>query len=102
MTREHILAKLKAKQPDIAERYGVEIFGLVGSWARGEAGPDSDIDVVYRIIDREKFTSVPWSIGALWSEFQDMFGRKVDVIDWGGLAPRHKHVMEKDIIEFYG
>ncbi len=102
LSRNYIISKLKALRPEIAERYGVEIFGLVGSWARDEAKPGSDIDVVYRILDKKKFSSVSWSIGALWNEFQDKFDCDVDVIDWDALNPRHRRVMQKELVKFYG
>ncbi len=102
MSQEHILNTLSKLRPRLEQKYGVEIFGIVGSWARNTASPDSDIDIVYRIKNIEKFASVPWNIGALWNEFQNTFECDVDIIDWEALLPRHKDIMQKDLVTFYG
>ncbi len=39
---------LRRELPVLQERYGVESLGLFGSYARGEAGPESDLDVLVR------------------------------------------------------
>lgn len=45
MTLDEALAKLRAAKP-LLDRYGVARVGVFGSTARGEAGPDSDVDVL--------------------------------------------------------
>ena len=37
---------LREYKPELQRRFGVESIALFGSTARGEAGPDSDIDVL--------------------------------------------------------
>jgi len=46
MTKEMILAFLTTHKEELHERYGVERIGLFGSYARDEATPQSDIDLV--------------------------------------------------------
>lgn len=46
MNRQHTLQTLKTAKPVLAERFGVTRLALFGSTARGEARPDSDVDVV--------------------------------------------------------
>ena len=45
MNRQQTLQTLKAARPVLAERYGVTRLALFGSTARGEAHPDSDVDI---------------------------------------------------------
>jgi predicted nucleotidyltransferase len=45
MTLDEALTKLRAAKP-MLDRYGVARVGVFGSTARGEAGPDSDVDVL--------------------------------------------------------
>ncbi len=43
------LRLLREAAPEIKRRFGVRSIGLFGSAARGEAGPDSDVDVLVEI-----------------------------------------------------
>lgn len=45
MTRADVIARLRAMEPRL-RAHGVEALYLYGSYARDEAGPDSDIDVL--------------------------------------------------------
>lgn len=45
MTLDEALTKLRAAKP-LLDRYGVARVGVFGSTARGEATPDSDVDVL--------------------------------------------------------
>ena len=48
--RDKVMAVLRAKRDEIEQRYGLRMIGIVGSVARGDAGPESDIDVFVDII----------------------------------------------------
>ncbi len=74
MTKEEILQKLKEHKPYIEERYGVEKIGLFGSYARGEATKESDIDIFVRF-DEPKFRK----IAGLWNFLEDLYRIKVDL-----------------------
>lgn len=53
--------------------YNVRVFG---SAARGEAGPDSDVDF---LVDLEPGRSL-FDLGGLLMDLQDLLGRDVDVV----------------------
>ena len=74
MTKEEILQKLKEHKSYIEERYGVEKIGLFGSYARGEATKESDIDIFVRF-DEPKFRK----IAGLWNYLEDLYRIKVDL-----------------------
>ena len=46
MDRQQVIETLRAAKPVLAERYGVTRLALFGSTVRGEARPDSDVDIV--------------------------------------------------------
>lgn len=46
MDRDEALRLLSDQKVEIRRRFGVKSIALFGSTARGEAGPDSDIDVL--------------------------------------------------------
>lgn len=60
----------------IAADYGIKTIYLFGSYARGEATADSDID--FRI-DAPGIDSL-FQMGALYADLEDAFGKKFDLI----------------------
>ena len=40
---------LQTERPYLAEKYGVTVVGLFGSYVRGEQEPDSDIDILIEL-----------------------------------------------------
>ena len=70
---------LQEKREDIlriAERHGAYNVRVFGSVARGEAGPDSDIDL---LIDAGPVCS-SWFPAGLIIDLEDLLGRRVDVV----------------------
>lgn len=77
---------LKSKRSEIlrlAARHGVKNLRVFGSVARGEAGPDSDVDF---LVDMEADRSY-LDIGGFLMDAQTLLGRKVDVVTEPGLHP---------------
>jgi uncharacterized protein len=68
----------------IAERYGARNVRLFGSTARGDAGLDSDVDV---LVDLEPGRSL-LDLGGLQMDLQELLGYGVDVVTEAGLRPR--------------
>jgi len=46
MTKENILKYLSAHKEEFKEKFGVVNIGLFGSYARGDANENSDVDIV--------------------------------------------------------
>lgn len=86
---------------DLIKRYHITRLNVFGSAARGELGPESDIDL---LVEFEKSHSP--SMGGM-VEIQDAFrklfgGRKVDVATLSILNnPYRKRAIEKDMEELY-
>lgn len=55
MTREDIIAKLKETSPALRVE-GVTALAIFGSRARGDARPDSDLDVLIDIDPKSRFS----------------------------------------------
>jgi hypothetical protein len=81
---DELLGKKRAEILHIAARYGARNVRIFGSVARGEAGPESDIDV---LVDLEPGRSL-FDLGGLLMDLQELLGRKVDVATEKGLRPR--------------
>ncbi|HEY0141069.1 MAG TPA: nucleotidyltransferase family protein [Thermoanaerobaculia bacterium] len=78
----------------IAHRHGVQTIRVFGSVARGDAGPESDIDF---LIDAGQDVP-PWFPGGLIADLEDLLGRHVDVVEQIALRPRiREHVLAEAV-----
>jgi len=68
----------------IAEQHGAYNVRLFGSVARGEAGPDSDVDLLIDVHDGQ---TTPWFPGGLIAELEDLLGRRVDIVFADSIRP---------------
>ncbi|MBM4042681.1 MAG: nucleotidyltransferase family protein [Planctomycetes bacterium] len=70
----------------IAARHGARNVRVFGSMARGDAGPDSDVDF---LVEAGPVHS-SWFPAGLLVDLEDLLGRKVHVLTEGALHPRLK------------
>lgn len=75
MTLEE-LRRHKKEIEAIAAKYGVTNIRVFGSVVRGEARPDSDVDLLVHYTKR-----VPWGGMPFRHEIEDALHRKVDMVD---------------------
>lgn len=61
----------------LLQKYNAEYALLFGSYARGEATPDSDIDII--VVGGKNF--VPRNIFALAEDLRELTGRDADVFE---------------------
>ena len=93
---EEILRDKREEILRIAARHGVTSIRVFGSVARGEAGPDSDVDF---LIEADGKVS-PWFPGGLIADLQDLLGRRVDVVEPCALRPYIKPHVLGEAVEF--
>jgi len=67
----------------IAQAHGATNIRVFGSVARGEEGPESDLDLLVEM----KPESSLLDLVSLWQDLEDLLGYKVDVITEGGISP---------------
>ena len=65
------------KLRDLCTRYGVSRLEVFGSVGRGDASPDSDIDILYEL---EPGAQLGWEIEDLATELSALLGRPVDLV----------------------
>jgi predicted nucleotidyltransferase len=88
---------LREKRDDIkriAARHGASNIRVFGSVARGEAGPESDIDI---LIDVGPTTS-SWFPAGLILDLEDLLGRRVEVITEKALNPELRDLVLREAI----
>ena len=74
MTRAELLEKLRELKPWLEEQ-GIVNVRLFGSYARDEAGPDSDVDL---LVDIAK--PMGWEFYDLREDLVDRLGNPVDLV----------------------
>jgi len=83
LNRESILAELRHLKPDLTKRFGVSRLALFGSFVRGDAKEESDIDIVIELDEPDLFTMVH-----IKEALEEDFQRPVDVIHYRPLMNR--------------
>ncbi len=83
LRNSQILNTLSAHSLELT-RFGVREIGLFGSYARGEAHAESDIDI---IVDMERERKTFRNFMALSYYLEELFDRKVDLVTKQSLSP---------------
>jgi predicted nucleotidyltransferase len=67
----------------IAAAHGARDVRIFGSWARDEARPDSDVDLLVRLDAGRSLLDII----AIKQDLEDLLGRPVDVVTEAGISP---------------
>lgn len=70
---------------EICRRYGVSELAFFGSVLRDDFAPESDVDVLVRLLPG--VTPSLLDLAGLHLALEDLFGRKVDLTDRRGIRP---------------
>ena len=94
MTRSEILSFLRTHQEELRERFSLVKIGLFGSYAKGCATEESDIDL-YAEFGEKKFKN----IAGAWKYLEDSLGKKVDLFyPHKNMRPSLKESIENEVI----
>ena len=77
MEMEQLLREKRENVLRIAAKHGVSSVRVFGSMARGEGGPESDVDLLVEVDG----PTTPWFPGGLVAELEELLGRRVDVVE---------------------
>jgi hypothetical protein len=92
--RDQILQTLHEQRTELQRRYPIRRLALFGSWARGDAREDSDVDVL---------VEVDPSIGLRFVELADdlerALGRHVDVVSSRAIKPSLWQHIEPELVD---
>ena len=76
MGKIYTIEEIREKVKPIAEKYGIEKVWLFGSYARGEATENSDVDL---LVDRSCVMSL-FELGGALEDFKEQLGKNVDIV----------------------
>ncbi len=94
MNFKEILKKKKRNILEIVASYGARNVRLFGSVARGDSGPESNIDL---LIDPGPEMSL-FTHAELAHELEDLIGCKVNLVSDRGLRPRVRERVLKEAV----
>lgn len=88
----HLIETHRQAILEIAKRYGLTNVRVFGSMARGDAGEDSDVDLLVTLPPGVSGLA----LGGLLMDVQDLTGRRVDVTTDDGLHPLVRERVRKE------
>ncbi|MEZ0327203.1 MAG: nucleotidyltransferase family protein [Fimbriimonas sp.] len=92
---QQLLLRLREKLPQLRERYGVGSMWVIGSRARGDHRPDSDLDLMVTF-ERKGISLL--GLASLEMELTAYFGLKVEIVEEGAAKPRVTRELLKDAV----
>jgi predicted nucleotidyltransferase len=94
MERDRILALLRRYKEKSAPEYHIDRIGVFGSHARGDAAPESDIDVVVEMSRPDMFAMVH-----IKEELEAIFRTRVDLVrKRRNMNPYLKKYIDRDAV----
>jgi excisionase family DNA binding protein len=87
------LRSLRPRLRSLARRHGATSLAVVGSVARGEAQPGSDVDL---LVDFEPGRTL-LDVAALVDDLEEILGCRVDVITGGAARGRLAHLRDEAV-----
>lgn len=97
MMKLYTIEEIRDIVTPIVKNYGIDRMFLFGSYARGEATINSDID--FRI-DRGLIRSY-LKLGGLYSDLEEALNKKIDLVTTGSLSNDFLENISKEEIKIY-
>lgn len=88
------IAEIQCRVMPIIEKYRIPAMYLFGSYARGEATEDSDLDFLIDTTGTD-LTSL-LRLGALYCDLEEAFGKRIDLITMGSIMQASSMESDED------
>jgi predicted nucleotidyltransferase len=82
----------------LCRRHGIRRLALFGSVLRGDAGPDSDVDI---LVEFEPGRTPGLRFIAIQEELSTLLGRNVDLTTPGFLSPHFRDRVVREALSLY-
>jgi uncharacterized protein len=96
--RERVLDVLRRHEPELRAR-GLRRLLLFGSTARGDLGPESDVDLLIEVDAASRFGL--FAFLDLKNDLAGLLGRPVDLAFADAMRPRLRAVVLRDAVEVF-
>lgn len=91
---DEMVQVLRESMPYLTKHYNVKQLGVFGSYVRGEADRESDLDI---LVEFERAPTL-WELVRLERELGDKMGVKVDLVMKKNLKPRVRDAVLKEVV----
>lgn len=98
MNRDDVITTLRSHKAEI-HAFGVSHLHLYGSYARDEAGPESDIDLFFDKDTKRKFGFLEFT--GLKIMLEELFGAEVGIVSRSSIKPALRHRIEDSAIKVF-
>jgi len=85
------------KLTSILAAYGAKKISIFGSYARGEANPESDMDIIVEFSERKTL----FDIVGIEQELSEVLGIKVDLLTEKSISPYLVDRIKKEMVVIY-
>jgi predicted nucleotidyltransferase len=92
-TADDVIASLQSHAVEL-RRAGIRHLSLFGSVARGDAGPDSDVDLLVELDSEAHLTLI--GLAGIELKLGELLGRKVDLLPEPVQKPRLRANVDRD------
>ncbi|MGH6914941.1 MAG: nucleotidyltransferase family protein [Geminicoccales bacterium] len=96
--RDRVIRTIRDHEAEL-RALGVAKLWLFGSLARGDARPDSDVDVLIDIVSGRRFSLL--DLSAVRLALCDLLGREAGVLIREDLRPRFRDRIADDLVEVF-
>jgi predicted nucleotidyltransferase len=91
--RADLLRVMKEKETELARQFTVRRIGVFGSFARGSASPESDVDILVELTEPtfDHYMDLKFYL-------ESVIGRPVDLVLHDTIKPRLKAIIEHEVV----
>ena len=88
-----ILRVIREKQPELARRFSVRRIGVFGSFVRGGARPESDVDILVELSEPtfDHYMDLKFYL-------EEVLNRPVDLVLADTVKPRLRPIIAKEVV----
>ena len=92
-TAKNIIQRIAGVRRELSERFTVIRIGVFGSFARGDEGPESDVDIIVELAEPtfDHYMDLKFRL-------EEVLQRSVDLVIADTVKPRLKAIIEQEAV----